>query len=250
MWNLFAIPFHFFNSSKKSTRDQFVFCAFIHTEIIRPDKSKKRYFESSQSASEADGDLTSTILPKAGQDKWAWRGAGLGQAAGSSDTDGKLRLWLLLRWLSKGKRSLSFCLGAWIIDAWLAAWLWDCLAPVGTLTPPQAPRSAESDQGFILPGSAHPCRALPHLPLAALGGAAAPAFPECRHMEPSLHPSSPPCFWGHCCCSLVLAVHHGSQFSTAVQWSILQTCPFPAAGAVFWLKGWFQMLFSGHSRYF
>lgn len=188
----------------------------------------------------------------------------LGQAAGSSDTDGKLRLhvlakpsfwgffllWLLLRWLSKGKRSLSFCLGAWIIDAWLAAWLWDCLAPVGTLTPPQAPRSAESEQGFILPGSAHPCRALPHLPLAALGGAAAPAFPECRHTEPSLQPSSPPCFWGHCCCSLVLAVHHGSQFSTAVQWSILQTCPFSAAGAVFWLKGWFQMLFSGHSRYF
>lgn len=148
----------------------------------------------------------------------------LGQAAGSSDTDGKLRLhvlakpsfwgffllWLLLRWLSKGKRSLSFCLGAWVIDAWLAAWLWDCLAPVGTLTPPQAPRSAKSEQGFILPRSAHPCRALASSPSSCTRrgccwaeGSGLPWVPAHGAEPASLLPS---CFWGHCCCSLVLAV--------------------------------------------
>lgn len=42
--------------------------------------------------------LTSTIQAKAGQDEWAWRrGAGLKQAAGRRDSDGKLRLHMLAK---------------------------------------------------------------------------------------------------------------------------------------------------------
>lgn len=80
--------------------------------------------------------LTPTIQVKAGQDKRGWCVAGLKQAAGRSDTEGKLRLHMLakprfrggffsfvvaVKMTEQGKKGRFPCPGAWIRDAWLAA---------------------------------------------------------------------------------------------------------------------------------
>lgn len=234
MWNLVAIPFHFFNSSKDSTRDQFIFWTFNQTQITRLEKCKKEVFwKLSVCIWRQDCvaiTLTPTIQAKAGEDKWGWHGAGLKQAASRSHTDGKLRLPMLakpsfwggfffvvvaVKMIEQGKIP---CPSAWIIDAWLAAWIWDCFTPVGrhTYTSPCSPGQQGLSWDLFCLTQHILSVPSPHLPLAAILG-------SCWRAAGSiLHPSLSAGTWSWACippplaalgeisaAALCLQMHHG-----------------------------------------
>lgn len=238
MWNLVAIPFNFFSSSKESTRSHFIFWTFNHTEITRPEKCKKRCFENSQSASEAarlHSSNSHTYHPGKSRPRQvglAWDRA----EAGRSDTDWKLRLhmlakpsfrgvffllWLLLRWLSKGKRSLSLprCLENRCMAGCLNLGLFH---PSGhTDTSPRCPGQWWPSRDLFCLTQHIPAVPWPRLPVAALLGScwqapgsilppvqargAEPAFllPSLLSERLVLQPCSCSCtIVQHCCCTL------------------------------------------------